>query len=66
MKISPGVSGFENYSLFFACALHTNAQIDKRKLKKDKTFIEKTKNQLGVFLEKYEYTNEEIKRYFNI
>ena len=57
MKICPALAGYEKYSKFFACALHTDSEKNKKKLFKDKTFLEKTKRQLHVFLEKYEFSD---------
>ena len=66
MKICPGLKGYEEYSKFFACALHTDSEKNKKKLFKDKTFLEKTKQQLQVFLEKNEFSDAELENYFNV
>lgn len=66
MKICPGLAGYEKYSKFFACALHTNLQDNKKKLLRDKEFQEKTKCQLKDFLSKYEIFDSELENYFNM
>ena len=66
MKICPALAGYEKYSKFFACALHTNLQDDKKKLLRDKEFQEKTKCQLKDFLSKFEICDSELENYFNM
>ena len=66
MKICPGLKGYERYSKFFACALHTNPEDNKRKFFRDKVFIEKTTRQLQEFLSKYEFCDSELENYFNM
>ena len=66
MKISPGVKGHEKYAIFYACALHVHREENKRKLKSDLEFQDNTKKLLTDFLEKFEYTNDEIEKYFDV
>ena len=66
MKICPALAGFEKYSKFFACALHTNLEENKKKLLRDKEFQEITTRRLLDFLAKYEFCDTELENYFNM
>ena len=66
MKISPGVKGHEKYAIFYACAMHVHSESNKRKLKSDLNFQDNTKKLLADFLQKFDYNNEEIEKYFEV